>query len=168
MSTSSHAARDQSIVIQSKPESEPEKPIERPAAPKHTDSESPGESTFQQAAAMLSTNTEEEEEETRALKALSERASSAAQVRVSGPGVFGGRLGVQGRVGPAMKRNLPNVPPPPGYECRRCGKPGHYIQHCPAGQEPQGPEKKAAEAAAPIAKVWARSRSRRSENSDYI
>ena len=126
--------------------------VERPA-PKHAEIESSSEPSSHHVAFPSSLNTEEEEEEMRALKALSERASSAAQVRVSGPGVFGGRLGIQGRGGTMMKRNLPNVPPPPGYECRRCGKPGHYIQHCPVGQDPAA-EKKTAETAAPIAKVW--------------
>jgi hypothetical protein len=26
--------------------------------------------------------------------------------------------------------------PPPGYECKRCGKPGHYIKHCPTNGDP--------------------------------
>jgi hypothetical protein len=26
--------------------------------------------------------------------------------------------------------------PPPGYECKRCGKPGHYIKYCPTNGDP--------------------------------
>lgn len=27
-------------------------------------------------------------------------------------------------------------PPPPNYRCHRCGKPGHWIHHCPTNGDP--------------------------------
>jgi hypothetical protein len=69
-----------------------------------------------------------------------------------------------GRGGPGVRRApmVPNVAPPPGYECRRCGKPGHFIQHCPTNSDPSfdksrfsgaGAPEGSTPAAVPMAKV---------------
>lgn len=41
----------------------------------------------------------------------------------------------QKRGGPSNS-NGPIGPPPPGYECKRCGKPGHWIKLCPTNGDP--------------------------------
>ena len=41
-----------------------------------------------------------------------------------------------GAVIPHGFRAKPTGPPPPGYVCKRCGTPGHYIQCCPTNNDP--------------------------------
>lgn len=53
------------------------------------------------------------------------------------PGAAAGAVpGGRGAPGARRPPMVPNVAPPPGYECRRCGKPGHFIQHCPTNNDP--------------------------------
>lgn len=47
---------------------------------------------------------------------------------------------------------IPHAPPPPGYECRRCGKSGHYIQNCPTNNDLNFEKNKVVESA-PLQKV---------------
>ncbi len=42
----------------------------------------------------------------------------------------------QKRPGPPPSTSAPVGIPPPGYECKRCGKPGHYIKYCPTNGDP--------------------------------
>ena len=36
----------------------------------------------------------------------------------------------------ALKRPTVDATPGPNYTCHRCGRPGHYIQHCPTNGDP--------------------------------
>ncbi len=42
----------------------------------------------------------------------------------------------QKRPGAPPSATAPVGIPPPGYECKRCGKPGHYIKYCPTNGDP--------------------------------
>lgn len=60
-------------------------------------------------------------------------------------------MGGRGR-GPGRSGFAPQAPPRPGYECRRCGKSGHYIYNCPTNSDPNFDKGKGA-GSAPLEKV---------------
>ena len=147
-------------MIQSKPEAEPEtysEPVQPVAEKQSFDSlyDSMNSTAFMADVAP----TDEEEEETRALLALTEKAASSTSQKFGGAsmaagGGVGGRLGMgMGRGAGIIRRNMPNVAPPAGYQCRRCGQSGHYIQHCPSNSSDLGAAQQGNAAAAGTQKI---------------
>lgn len=82
------------------------------------------------------------EDELLALQNLSQKATGSRFQRIGGNMVWSAEGGDSHESDPQRIPKRPAAPsgpvgiPPPGYECKRCGKPGHFIKYCPTNGDP--------------------------------
>jgi len=153
-SRSSHGTaqkQEHAIVIPPKSKPQPSESEPAPLSAQQQDSGKPATTSEAPAAdvkpEIKPSSEQSAEEEMLALQSLSQKAApryqrSGGNMVWSAEGDSGTGLGtsesssVPRGVPQPARRPPTTAAPPPGYECKRCGKPGHYIKHCPTNGDP--------------------------------